>query len=223
MSDSVRPHRRQPTRLPRPWDSPGKDTGEGRHFLLQCVKVKSESEVAQSCPTLCDPMDCSLPGSSVRGVSQARALEWVPRLLCRMWAVPFIRLSRASLTQCGNAQVHQCRCRRSGLFYGWVILCCMCTTVFFIHFSIDGHLGCFHVLAIVNRAAVNIAGHASFWTIIFSILVVLIWFPLQLMVPNIFSLCSLAICTFCLKNVFSEPLFFFLKHLFVSLFGCSGS
>ena len=76
MSDSVRPHRRQPTRLPRPWDSPGKNTGVGCHFLLQCRKVKSKSEVAQSCPTLRDPMDCSLPGSSVHGISQARALEW---------------------------------------------------------------------------------------------------------------------------------------------------
>ena len=65
MSDSVRPHRRQPTRLPRPWDSPGKNTREGCHFLLQRMKVKSESEVPQSCPTLSDPMDCSLPGSSV--------------------------------------------------------------------------------------------------------------------------------------------------------------
>ena len=61
MSDSVWPHRRQPTRLPRPWDSPGKNTGVGCHFLLQCMNVKSESEVTQSCPTLCDPMDCSLP------------------------------------------------------------------------------------------------------------------------------------------------------------------
>ena len=61
MSDSVRPHRRQPTRLPRPWDSPGKNTGVGCHFLVQCVKVKSESEVAQSCLTLRDPMDFSLP------------------------------------------------------------------------------------------------------------------------------------------------------------------
>ena len=75
-SDSVRPHRRQPTRLPRPWDSPGKNTGVGCHFLLQCMKVKSESQVAQSCPTLCDPMDCSLPGSSVHGIFQARILEW---------------------------------------------------------------------------------------------------------------------------------------------------
>ena len=76
MSDSVRPHRRQPTRLPRPWDSPGKNTGGGCHFLLQCMKVKSESEVVQSCPTLSDPMDCSLPGSSVHGIFQARVLEW---------------------------------------------------------------------------------------------------------------------------------------------------
>ena len=76
MSDSVRPHRRQPTRLLRPWDSPGKNTGVGCHFFLQCMKVKSESEVPQSCPTLSDPMDCSLPGSSVHGIFQARVLEW---------------------------------------------------------------------------------------------------------------------------------------------------
>ena len=75
--ESVRPHRQQPTRLPRPWDSPGKNTGVGCHFLLQCMIVKSESEVAQSCPTLHDPMDCSPPGSSVHGVFQARVLEWV--------------------------------------------------------------------------------------------------------------------------------------------------
>ena len=71
------PHRRQPTRLPRPWDSPGKNTGVGCHFLLQCMKVKSESEVAQSCPTPRDPMDCSLSGSSsVHGIFQTRVLEW---------------------------------------------------------------------------------------------------------------------------------------------------
>ena len=61
---------------PRPWDSPGKNTGVGCHFLLQCMKVESESEVAQPCPTLSDPMDCSLPGSSVHGIFQARVLEW---------------------------------------------------------------------------------------------------------------------------------------------------
>jgi len=65
-----------PTRLPCPWDSPGKNTGVGCHFLLQCMKVKSESEVAQSCPTLSDPMDYSLPGSSIHGIFQARVLEW---------------------------------------------------------------------------------------------------------------------------------------------------
>ena len=76
MSDSVQPHRRQPTRLPRPWDSPGKNTGVGCHFLLQYMKVKSESEVAQLCPTLSDPWDCSLPGPSVHRIFQARVLEW---------------------------------------------------------------------------------------------------------------------------------------------------
>ena len=73
---TVWPHRRQPTRLPRPWDSPGKNTGMGCHFLLQPMKVKSESEVIQSCPTLSNPMDCSLPGSSVYGIFQAKVLEW---------------------------------------------------------------------------------------------------------------------------------------------------
>ena len=66
-----------PTRLRRPWDSPGKNTGVGCHFLLQCMKVKSESEVAQLCPTLSDPLDRSPPGSPVPGVLQARTLEWV--------------------------------------------------------------------------------------------------------------------------------------------------
>ena len=77
VSDSVRPQRRQPTRLPHPWDSPGKNTGVGCHFRLQGMKVKSESEVTQLCPTLSDPMDCSLPGSSVHGIFQARVLECV--------------------------------------------------------------------------------------------------------------------------------------------------
>ena len=77
MSDSVRSHGLQPTRLLRPWDSPGKNTGVGCHFLLQSMKVKSESEVAQSYPTLSDPMDCSLPGFSIHGSFQARVLEWV--------------------------------------------------------------------------------------------------------------------------------------------------
>ena len=76
MSDSVQPQRRQPTRLLCPWDSPGKNTGVGCHFLLQCMKVISQSEITQSCLTPSDPMDCSLPGSSVHGIFQARVLEW---------------------------------------------------------------------------------------------------------------------------------------------------
>ena len=86
VSNSVRPQGLQPTRLLCPWDSPGKNTGVGCPFLLQCMKVKSESEVAQSCPTLSDPMDCSPLGSSVHGIFQARVLEWgaiaFSKLLC---------------------------------------------------------------------------------------------------------------------------------------------
>ena len=76
MSDSVPPHRWQPTRLSRPWDSPGKNTGVGCHFLLQCMKVKSEREDAQSYLTFSDPMDCNLPGSSIHGIFQAKVLAW---------------------------------------------------------------------------------------------------------------------------------------------------
>ena len=76
MSDSVRPHKRQPTRLCCPWGSPGKNTGVGCHFLLQCMTVKSESEVTQWCPTLSYPMDCSLSVSSIHGIFQARVLQW---------------------------------------------------------------------------------------------------------------------------------------------------
>ena len=76
MSNSVQPHRRQPTRLPRPWDSPGKNTGVGFHFLLQYMKVKSENKVTQSRPTHRDPMDCSLPGSSIHGIFHHQLLEF---------------------------------------------------------------------------------------------------------------------------------------------------
>ena len=92
MSDFVQPHRQQPTRLPHPWDSPGRNTGVGCHFLLQCMKEKSESEVAQSCLTLSDSMICSLSGSSIHGIFQARVLEWgatsfdfSPLLLMQDW------------------------------------------------------------------------------------------------------------------------------------------
>ena len=80
----MRPHRWQPTRLRHSWDSPGKNTGVGCHFLLQCMKVKSESEVTQSCPTLRDPMDCSLPSSSVHGIFQARVPVWGANYLLQL-------------------------------------------------------------------------------------------------------------------------------------------
>ena len=78
MSDPVRPHRRQPTKLHRPWDSPGKNTGVGCHFLLQCMKVKSKSEVAQSCPTLSDPMDCTYQAPPPMGFSRQEYWSRVP-------------------------------------------------------------------------------------------------------------------------------------------------
>ena len=81
---------------PRPWDSPGKNTGVGCHFLLQCVKVKSESEAAQSCPTLSDPMDCSLPGPSVHGIVQAKVLEWVAIAFSHFTSRLFILLTYTS-------------------------------------------------------------------------------------------------------------------------------
>ena len=104
----MRPHRRQPTRLPRPWDCPGKNTGVGCHFLLQCMKVKSESEVAQLCLTLSNPMDCSPPGSSIHGIFQARVLEWgaiafsgyIPRMqnsACNITRTPYIFVDRIVL------------------------------------------------------------------------------------------------------------------------------
>ena len=88
VSSSLQFRELQPTRLLCPWDFSGKNTGVGCHFLLQCMKVKSESEVTQSCPTLRDPMDCSPPGSSIHGILQARTLEWgtiaFSLLLCKV-------------------------------------------------------------------------------------------------------------------------------------------
>ena len=79
--------------LPYPWDSPDKNTGVGCHFLFQCMKVKSEREVAQLCPTLSDPMDCSLPGASVHGIFQASVLEWGAIAFClRMTKTTYIFL-----------------------------------------------------------------------------------------------------------------------------------
>ena len=100
MSDSVRPHRRQPNRLPRPWDSPSKNTGVGCHFLLQCMTGKSESEVAQSCLTLSDPMDCSPSGSSIHGIFQAGVLEWAAIAFSKLKLAAAAKLLQSCLTLC---------------------------------------------------------------------------------------------------------------------------
>ena len=102
MSDSLRPHGLQRTRLLCPWDSLGKNTGVGCHFLLQYMKVKSESEVAQSCPTLSDPMDCSAPGSSVHGIFQARVLEWDAIASCSGGLRPLVELCVEPAGLCGR-------------------------------------------------------------------------------------------------------------------------
>ena len=105
----MRPQRWQPPRLPRPWDSPGKNTGVGCHFL-QCMKVKSESEVAQSCLTPSDPMDCSPPGSSAHGILQARALEWVPLPPPTTMLLGYSNQSSTALAQkqtCGSVELNR--------------------------------------------------------------------------------------------------------------------
>ena len=107
VSDSVRPHRRQSTRPRHPWDSPGKNTGVGCHFLLQCMKVKRESEVAQSCPTLSDPMDCSLPGSSFHGIFQARVLEWDAIAFSHMHYAMLSHFSHVQLCVTPQTAAHQ--------------------------------------------------------------------------------------------------------------------
>ena len=114
MSDSVRPHRRQPTRLPRPWDSPGKNTGVGCHFLLQCMKGKSESEVTRSCPTLGDPMDCSIPGSSVHGIFQARVLEW--------GAIAFSRQRKRRALNSNNSWHKKCWFETSSFLFSFLCI-----------------------------------------------------------------------------------------------------
>ena len=116
----MRPHGLQPTKLLRPLNSPGKNTGVGCHFLLQCMKVKSESEVTQSCPTLSDPMDCSLPRSSVHGIFQARVLEWgaiafsmfslrILHLLTRRMFTINLPLMLVTVSPCGRHYSAICR------------------------------------------------------------------------------------------------------------------
>ena len=105
VSDAVRAHRQQPTRLRHPGESPGKNTGVGCHFLLQCMKVKSESEVAQLCPTLRDPMDCSPPGFSVHGIFQARVLEWGATAFS-WWLYSKILISCVTSNTANNTKKH---------------------------------------------------------------------------------------------------------------------
>ena len=111
---------------PGPWDSPGKNTGVGCHFLLQCVKVKSESEVAQSCPILCDPMDCSLPGSSFHGISQARVLKWVAIAFSNADSHRVLKTVNASIEYMSEDKASdkelasQCRSLRRCRFDPWV-------------------------------------------------------------------------------------------------------
>ena len=123
MSDSVRPHRRQPMRLPHPWDSPGKNTGVGCHFLLQCMKVKSESEVTQSYPTLSDPMDCILPGSSVHGIFQARVLDSIfkSRDITLPTKVPLVKAMVFPVVMygCESWTVKKAQCQRIDAFELW--------------------------------------------------------------------------------------------------------
>ena len=90
MSDSVWPHRWQPTRLPRSWDSPGKNTGEGCHFLPQCIKVKSESEVAQSCPTLATPWTAAYQAPPSMGFSRQKYWSGVP-LPSPIYTLPYVK------------------------------------------------------------------------------------------------------------------------------------
>ena len=133
MSDSVLPHRRQPTRLPHPWDSPGKDTGVGCHFLLQCMKVKSESDVAQSCATLSDPMVCSPPGSSVHGTFQARVLEW-GAIALSMW---FYRIQINDASRTDMTQPYE-TCR--GVFYQLGFLSAMLQVLATLPWQLKGSL-----------------------------------------------------------------------------------
>ena len=115
MSDSVRPQRQQPTRLPHPWNYPGKNTGVGCHFLLQRMQVKSESEVAQSCPTLSNPMDCSLSGSSVHGIFQARVLlgsnsfQFITGELMLLFIIPLPNLEKRNFGAQADKQPSQAK------------------------------------------------------------------------------------------------------------------
>ena len=127
MSESVQPHRRQPTRLPRPWASPGKNTGVGCHFLLQCMKVKSESEVAQSCLTLQDRVDCSPPGSSVHGIFSPQLKRGTTIDMIVFLLMDVSMFSSVSLyLQISLPQTFSCRCFSLGKIYSFGLKPCAC-------------------------------------------------------------------------------------------------
>ena len=111
MSNSVRPHRRQPTRLPRPWDSPGKNTGVGCHFLLQCMQVKSESEVAQSCRLLATPWTAAYQAPPSMGFSRQEYWSGVPLPSLINWMLLLLlllsRFSRVQLCATPQMSAHQ--------------------------------------------------------------------------------------------------------------------
>ena len=150
----MRPHRRQATRLPRPWDSPGKNTGVGCHFLLQCMEVKSVSEVAQSCLTLSDPMDCSLPGSSAHGIFQARVLEWVAIAFSEVYPITHEsnhHIFYSSVLWISRCYFFSCGLKKNGHWY-WAGLhdperlkakdCC------YLHFSDTVSLSAWHAVSV---------------------------------------------------------------------------
>ena len=105
MSDSVRPHRQKTTRLLCPWDSPGQNTGVGCHFLLQCMKVKSESEVVQSCLTLHDPMDSSQQAPPSMGFSRQEYWSGVPLPSPDTWLVDHRQECARTRSVCGVVEV----------------------------------------------------------------------------------------------------------------------
>ena len=152
---TLRSHRWKPTRLPRPWDSLGKNTGVGHHFLLQCVKGKSESEVTQSCPTLSNPMDCSLLGPTIHGIFQARVLEWGAMLESNSMypsQIDFFHLMiyiQVSSVFFHDLITHFFSVLNNSPLSG-------CTSVYLSIHLLKQHLGYFQVWAIMRKAAINL-------------------------------------------------------------------
>ena len=153
---TLRSHRRKPTRLHRPQDSPGKNTGVGCHFLLQCMKVKSESEIIQSCPTLRDPLDCSLPGSSIHGIFQAWVLEWGAIAFSAVM-LNYEKRKAASQTSSQTNWIRNCCLTRPWEFG--------CTQTFERHFSRrQGPYSIFHLYSHPSKITWNHGSHEIDWT-----------------------------------------------------------